>query len=38
VHKRLERFADSEALLRGLVTDHPDDGDAWSNLGEVCKA
>ena len=38
VHKRLERFADSEALLRGLVADHPDDGDAWSNLGEVCKA
>lgn len=38
VHKRLERFADSEALLRGLVADHPDDADAWSNLGEVCKA
>lgn len=38
LHKQLERFAASEALLRGLVADHPDDGDAWSNLGEVCKA
>lgn len=38
VLKRLHCFADSEAALRDLVADHPGDSDAWSNLGEVCKA
>jgi uncharacterized protein (TIGR03032 family) len=38
VLKRLHRFAESEAVLRQLLADHPGDSDAWSNLAEVCKA
>lgn len=38
VLKRLQCFAESEAVLRDLVADQPGDADAWSNLAEVCKA
>ncbi|MEB3319732.1 MAG: TIGR03032 family protein [Cyanobium sp.] len=37
-HKQLQHFGEAEHLLRALVADQPLDGEAWSNLGEVCKA